>query len=178
VSETPGAQESSHVPGRDPAQDRESELADAVMRASRVLVAVAARSLGAAGDVSLPQYRVLVLLAGRGPQRAVDLAAALGVNPSSATRLIDRLARAKLIRRHRLAADRRSYRIGLSPTGRELVAEVSRRRRQEFERLLANLPAEQHDLVITALGAIADAAGEPTERDLAVSLGWPATPVD
>jgi hypothetical protein len=52
------------------------------------------------------------------------------------------------------------------------VAEVSHRRRREFERLLASLPAEQHDLVITALGAIAEAAGEPPERDLAVGLGW------
>ena len=63
------------------------------MTASRVLVAIAARSLAAAGEVTLPQYRALVVLASRGPQRAVDLAGVLGVNPSSATRLVDRLVR-------------------------------------------------------------------------------------
>ena len=44
------------------------EVVDAVLTASRVLVAVAARSLQAAerDDVSLPQYRVLVLVASRG----------------------------------------------------------------------------------------------------------------
>jgi DNA-binding MarR family transcriptional regulator len=152
--------------------ERGGELVDAVMRASRVLVAVAARSLSAAGDVSLPQYRVLVLLATQGPQRAIDLAAALGVNPSSATRLIDRLVRAGLVRRQRLSADRRSYRVGLSAEGRALVAEVTQRRRAEFERLLASLPVHQHELVIDALSAIADAAGEAPERDLAVGLGW------
>ena len=146
-------------------------LVDAVMRASRVLVAVAARSLAGAGDVSLPQYRVLVLLATRGPLRAIDLATALGINPSSATRLIDRLARAGLVRRHRMPSDRRSYRIGLSPAGRDLVAEVTRRRRDEFEKLLAAVPRDRHELLITALQAIADAAGEPPERDLAVGLG-------
>lgn len=149
----------------------DGELVDAVMRASRVLVAVAARSLAAAGDVSLPQYRVLVLLAGRGPQRAVDLAAALAINPSSATRLVDRLVRAGLVRKQRMASDRRSYRIGLSPTGRELVAEVTRRRRAEFEQLLAAVPVDRHHLVVTALQALTDAAGEPPERDLAVGLG-------
>ncbi|MHA6623133.1 MarR family winged helix-turn-helix transcriptional regulator [Pseudonocardia sp. DLS-67] len=149
----------------------DGELVDAVMRASRVLVAVAARSLAAAGDVSLPQYRVLVLLAGRGPLRAVDLAAALAINPSSATRLIDRLVRAGLVRRHRMPSDRRSYRIGLSQPGRALVAEVTRRRRQEFEQLLAAVPADRHRLVVAALQAVADAAGESPERDLAVGLG-------
>ncbi|MCW2719214.1 MAG: hypothetical protein QOG20_1531 [Pseudonocardiales bacterium] len=149
-----------------------AELVDAVMTASRVLVAIAARSLAAAGDVTLPQYRALVVLATRGPQRGTDLAEALGVNPSSATRLLDRLARAGLVRRTRLRADRRAVRVSLSPQGRDLVAQVTRRRREEVERLLAALPAEQHQLVITALHAIADAAGEAPERDLAVGLGW------
>ena len=68
------------------------ELADAVLDASRVLVAVAARSLAAApSDVTLPQYRVLVVLATRGPQRPSDLAAELGVAASSITRMCDRL---------------------------------------------------------------------------------------
>ncbi|MBN9101177.1 MAG: MarR family transcriptional regulator [Pseudonocardia sp.] len=142
------------------------------MTASRVLVAVAARSLAAAGDVTLPQYRALVVLATRGPQRGIDLAEALGVNPSSATRLLDRLSRGGLIRRTRLRADRRAVRVALSPTGRQLVAEVTQRRRQEVEQLMRALPAEQHQLVVTALHAIADAAGEAPERDLAVGLGW------
>jgi hypothetical protein len=43
-------------------------LVDAVLGASRALVAVAARSLaGVDGDVTLAQYRVLVELAARGP---------------------------------------------------------------------------------------------------------------
>lgn len=148
------------------------ELVDAVMTASRALVAIAARSLAAAGEVTLPQYRALVVLATRGPQRPVDLATALGVNPSSATRLLDRLAVAGLIRRTRLRADRRSLRVALSPAGQDLVAEVTRRRRAEVERLFAALPADQHALVITALQAISEAAGETPEGDLDAGLGW------
>lgn len=93
-------------------------------------------------------------------------------NPSSATRLIDRLVRGGLVRRQRSRADRRSYQVALSPQGRALVAEVTQRRREEFQRHLSSLPAGQHQPVIAALRAISDAAGEAPERDLAIGLGW------
>jgi DNA-binding MarR family transcriptional regulator len=81
---------------------RDQELADAVLTASRVLVAVAARSLAAQeGEISLQQYRALVVLASHGQQRPVDLAHSLGVDPSTATRLCDRLVRKRLISRRR-----------------------------------------------------------------------------
>ena len=55
------------------------DLVDAVLGASRALVAVAARSLAdLAEDVTLAQYRALVELAARGPQRPADLAARWG----------------------------------------------------------------------------------------------------
>src|SRR5215469_17689019 len=121
------------------------ELVDTVLAASRALVAVAARSLAATGDeVTLPQYRALVVLAARGPQGTAELAAALAVNPSTATRMCDRLVRKGLIRRHRQPGDRRSVRIALTAPGRDLVAEVSRRRRAELTRLLGALPPQEH----------------------------------
>ncbi len=107
------------------AQVAPDELVDTVLAASRALVAVAARSLAAAGDeVTLPQYRALVVLAARGPQGTAELAAALAVNPSTATRMCDRLVRKGLIRRHRQPGDRRAVRIALTAPGRDLVAEV------------------------------------------------------
>src|SRR5947209_15436601 len=72
----------------------DEQLVDAVLGASRALVAVAARSLGdLAEDVTLAQYRVLVELAARGPQRVAELAGVLGVERSTATRMCDRLVR-------------------------------------------------------------------------------------
>jgi hypothetical protein len=51
---------------------------DAVLTASRSLIALATRSLGgAAGETTIPQYLALVVLASRGPYRMVDLAGAL-----------------------------------------------------------------------------------------------------
>ena len=147
------------------------ELVDTVLAASRALVAVAARSLAAAGDeVTLPQYRALVVLAASGPQGTADLAAALAVNPSTATRMCDRLVRKGLVRRHRQAGDRRTVRITLTPAGRDLVAAVTKRRRAELGRLLGMLPQAQHEPVIAAFQAFAEAAGEFPPPGAA--LGW------
>ncbi len=53
---------------------------------------MATRSLGAAAEhTTIAQYRALVVLASRGPQRMVDLAVALDVAPSTAGRMTDRL---------------------------------------------------------------------------------------
>jgi DNA-binding MarR family transcriptional regulator len=72
---------------------------DAVLTASRTLAAVATQSLGAAAeDITLAQYRALVVLASRGPQRLVDLAGALGVTPSTAGRMGDQLVRSRGVR--------------------------------------------------------------------------------
>jgi DNA-binding MarR family transcriptional regulator len=154
-----------------PGQAADDELVDTVLAASRALVAVAARSLAAAGDeVTLPQYRALVMLAARGPQGTAELAAALAVTPSTVTRLCDRLVRKGLVRRHRQAGDRRAVRIALTGAGRDLVAEVTRRRRAELARLLGALSPDQHEPVIAAFRAFAAAAGELPQPGAA--LGW------
>jgi DNA-binding MarR family transcriptional regulator len=111
-----------------------------------------------------------VVLAARGPQGTAELAAALTVNPSTATRMCDRLVRKGLIRRHRQAGDRRTIRIALTAAGRNLVAQVTHRRRAELARLLGALPPDQHQPVIAAFRAFADAAGEIPQPGAA--LGW------
>ncbi|HLH15511.1 MAG TPA: MarR family winged helix-turn-helix transcriptional regulator, partial [Solirubrobacteraceae bacterium] len=147
------------------------ELVDAVLAASRALVAVAARSLAEiAEDVTLAQYRVLVELASRGPLRAADLAAALAVERSTATRMCERLVRKRLIDRRRSSVDRRAVRVSLSPAGRELVAEVTRRRRAEIATIVERMPGRGRQQVLVALRAFAHAAGEVPTQDWA--MGW------
>jgi DNA-binding MarR family transcriptional regulator len=146
-------------------------VTDAVLTASRVLVAVAARSLAEAeGQVSLAQYRVLVVLASRGPQRLADLAEALAVMPSTTTRLCDRLVAHKLVHRQRAAADRREIRLALTAAGRQLVNQVTERRRAEIARLVTAVEPASRDSLVSGLRALSEAAGEVPERDWA--LGW------
>jgi DNA-binding MarR family transcriptional regulator len=149
----------------------DDELVDAVLGASRALVAVAARSLAnLAEDVTLAQYRVLVELAARGPQRPADLATALDVERSTATRMCDRLVRKQLVQRRRSSSDRRVVRVSLTPSGRQLVAAVTHRRRAEIAKIVGRMPAAHRRPVLEALRAFARAAGEVPEQDW--SLGW------
>ncbi len=139
----------------------DQSLSDAVLTASRVLVAVAARSLAAhEGEISLQQYRALVVLASRGPQRPVDLAQALGVDPSTTTRLCDRLVDKRLISRRRQGDDRRAVRLDLAAAGRRLVDRVTAARRNEIEKILTRVPAQKRKDLVEAFVAFGDAAGE------------------
>jgi DNA-binding MarR family transcriptional regulator len=136
-------------------------VVDAVLTASRTLIAVATQSLGAAAeDTTIAQYRALVVLASRGPQRMVDLAKALEVTPSTAGRMCDRLVRKRLIRRHRARADRRAVQVSITAAGREVVDAATARRRALLAQILAKLPAAQQSAVANAFRAFAAAAGE------------------
>jgi len=147
------------------------ELADAVLAASRALVAVAARSLAAApADVTLPQYRVLVVLATRGPQRPSDLASELGVAASSITRMCDRLIRKKLVRRRVRPSNRREYTIDITEGGQAIVDAVTAARRRDIQRLLGRIPARRRQQLVGTLRALGDAAGEQSSP--LSPLGW------
>lgn len=143
-------------------------MIDAVLTASRAMIAVAVRSLsGLAEDLTLAQYRTLVVLASRGPQKLAGLAGLLAVTPPTAGRMCDRLARRDLVTRHREEADRRVVRISLTPAGRRLLDEATRQRRVYIEQILARLSAGQRREVAGALRTFAEATGEVPDRD------WP-----
>jgi DNA-binding MarR family transcriptional regulator len=144
---------------------------DAVLSASRVLVAVAARSLSdIAEEVTLTQYRTLVVLASRGPQNLVGLAEVVGVTPATATRMCDRLVKKKLIVRQSEQDDRRQVRLALTKKGLKLVGTVTDRRRREIEAILSAIDPEEQTVLVQALSQFATAAGEVPEQDW--STGW------
>ena len=149
----------------------DDELIDAVLAASRALVAVAARSLNELEeDVTLVQYRVLVELAARGPQFVADLADILGVTPSTATRMCDRLLTKGLITRKRSTSDRRLVKVSLTQSGRNLISQVTQKRREELSEILSRISPLEREPVLNALRTFADAAGTVPEQEW--SLGW------
>lgn len=157
-----------HAP--QPATEPDVELVEAFLSASRALVAVAARSLASSqADITLPQYRVLVL-ASRGPQRIRDLADHLGIDSSNATRACDRLQAKGLVNRHPDPDDRRSVRVSVSEAGAELVRVTTRTRKAEIARILDAMPREGRSPLVAALRGFADAAGEVPDQHW--SLGW------
>ena len=92
---------------------------DSALRASRALLAIVARSLAPVlEEVTLPQFRVLVLLETRGPTRVGTLAAQLDVHPSTFSRALDRLEAAGWVTRAANADSRREVLVSITPAGR------------------------------------------------------------
>ena len=152
-----------------PSTDFDAAL-DALVLASRAVVAIAARSLPDGADVSLVQLRALVLLERDGQLRAGTLAELLNVSPSTVTGLCDRLAARGLIERSLAADNRREVVVRLSPAGKELVDTVIAARRLEMARILEKIPPSELTGMTTALTAFVAAAGESPEQ--AWSAGW------
>jgi len=136
-----------------PSSDRPSaDQIDAVLRASRALVGIAAVSIAGADDVvSVPQFRVLVMLHTRGPLNLAAVAAGLD--------------------RRESPEDRRNVTLTVTDAGRRLVDSVTRHRRVAIERVLRKMSAPERDRLAKALSAFATAAGEPSD-DNVLALGW------
>lgn len=138
-----------------------------VLLGSRALLAVVARSLGSALDeVTLPQFRLMVVLSSRGPMRSGDLAEATGVHASTLSRTAERLVKGGWVERVTNPDSRREILLGLSPRGAQLVTEVTARRSREISAILKRLSPREQKEVRAAFAAFARAAGEVASGDL------------
>ncbi|MCV7236793.1 MarR family transcriptional regulator [Mycolicibacterium celeriflavum] len=107
------------------------------------LVGVALRSVEQL-DVSLPQFRLLLVLARAGRSTSSDCAKALGVVGSSVTRLADRLHARGYLMRGGDPANRSVVTLELTDKGRDVVRRVTAYRRRELRRVLDRIdPAER-----------------------------------
>jgi DNA-binding MarR family transcriptional regulator len=129
--------------------------------ATRVLAGVALRSLDVLGGaVTLPQFRMLAVLADLGRARSVHVARALGLEASTVTRLADRLVAAGHVARGSEPGHRGVVTLELTATGQDLVSQVAAWREQELARILQRLPAGERLRVTAALRQLVEAAGE------------------
>ena len=85
------------------------------------------------------------------------------MEPSTATRLCDRLVGKRLISRRHQGDDRREVRLDLTASGRRLVDSVTERRREEIRHILAAVPRQERGQVAAAFRTFAQAAGEVPE---------------
>ena len=143
----------------------EPELApgsvETLQAAIRVLTSVALRSLDVLdGAVTLPQFRMLAVLAELGQARSVQVARALGLEASTVTRLADRMVAAGHVARGGEPGHRGVVTLELTASGQELVHRVAAWREQELARILLQLPPAARAQVTTALHQLVEAAGE------------------
>jgi DNA-binding MarR family transcriptional regulator len=109
---------------------------------------------GAASTLTPTKLRALDVLA-EDSVRVGELGDRVGIDDTTATRLVDRLEASGLVERRQLPGDRRVTVVGLSADGVALVRQVAARRQRFFCEVLTALePDEQMELVrLTAKAA-------------------------
>ncbi|BDX33526.1 transcriptional regulator [Mycobacterium antarcticum] len=140
-------------------------ITDALLTASRLLVAISARSIAENDEtLTIAQFRTLVILSTRGPINLATLAGLLGVQPSTTGRMVERLVGAELIDRRPNPASRRELVVDLTDRGREVVDGVTAGRRRVLAEIVANMPDVERRGLVRALTAFTRAGGEPAAR--------------
>jgi DNA-binding MarR family transcriptional regulator len=135
--------------------------AEVLQAATRVLAGVALRSLDVLGSaVTLPQFRLLAVLADLGPAPSGQAARALGLDPSTVTRLADRMVTAGHVARGTDPQHRGVVTLELTASGRALVAAADAWRRHELARIMGRLASPERAAVTAALGLLVGAAGD------------------
>jgi DNA-binding MarR family transcriptional regulator len=147
---------------KDTVGDSIDAITDALLTASRLLVAISARSIADVDEsITIPQFRTLVILSSRGSMNLATLAGLLGVQPSTTGRMVERLVTAGLIDRQPHPNSRRELVVKLSGRGHQLVRRVTARRRDEIARVVRNMPARERRGLVRALTAFTTSGGEP-----------------
>ncbi|MBV9354172.1 MAG: MarR family transcriptional regulator [Chloroflexi bacterium] len=99
------------------------------------------------GELTAEQYWLLRQLGRRGPLKVRQLAAGLGLTPSSVTIASKRLERDRLLSRERQGDDERVVLVALTARGREQLARWRQGRHDAAARLLSPLtPDERQQL--------------------------------
>lgn len=130
--------------------------------ATRDLVGLALRSVEDL-EMSLPQFRVLLLLHERGRSSSGQCAEALGVAASSVTRLADRLHASGHLVRGADPSHRSIVTLELTDVGRRVVRGVTARRRKELGAALDRLSPRERASCATALTRLHGLLGDVDE---------------
>lgn len=113
-------------------------ITDALLVASRLLVAISARSIASVDEtLTIVQFRTLVSLSNEGP-----------VN----------------LDRHAHPNSRRELVVELTRSGRQVVRDVTAQRRHEIARVVEQMPRRDRHGLVRALTAFTTAGGEPAAR--------------
>ena len=106
-------------------------------------------------------YAVLESLANHPePLTPTDLSRRMLTPPQTLTHQLDRLERAGLVARDRHPQDRRSVLVTLTPSGRDLLLDVTRELIPMDAALLADIPRSEQDTLVGLLGAVQAACGQ------------------
>jgi DNA-binding MarR family transcriptional regulator len=109
-------------------------------------------------DVTMPQAKLVYLLAAAGELHMSELVTALGVSLSTVSGLVDRVVDHGLATRREDAADRRQVVVAITPKGAEFIDRFRDLNARQMRELLAHLDDRELDVVRGALDALSRAA--------------------
>jgi len=123
------------------AQDQTRETLRAYLDALTLAEPIQAR-LWHLAQITLTQLSVLRELRS-GPQTTGMLGRAVGLSPTSVTRLVDRLERRALVARRRGDGDRRCVEVRLEPAGERLLGEIKVLRGSDLHRAVESMTNDE-----------------------------------
>jgi DNA-binding MarR family transcriptional regulator len=170
----PEASETSHTSGSVADVVELVEAVDAAQAVLRTISEHALEDLG--GGITTTQLRLLEQLQRLGESRLVDLADALSIAPSTATRLCDTLAERQLIVRHRRGRDRRELQIQLTEAGTKLLDTVRARSVHEWSRALAGISEGDRRYAARVLADISAVPPAPSDAAEAIAAAEAPAP--
>jgi DNA-binding MarR family transcriptional regulator len=134
-------------------------LNDAVERLLRAGVGMTALAIGeveGATDLTLSQWRALVIASDSDGIRVGELAARLGIAVPSASRLVRRVEDRGLVTATRDDGDRRATIVRQTPAGKRVMRAVMARRRELVASALSEAPRVASHRAARVVGAIAE----------------------
>jgi DNA-binding MarR family transcriptional regulator len=136
----------------------------AAMTGIAPLIGLVSRSVDfALGFLELPHFRVLVLLTERDSMSVVEIVDAMKMPARRILKLLDSMEDAGWVSRSGPGRGV-SESIAISPTGRDLVSEVTAKRQQEIDEILERMPESDRIAMAKAFSSFATAADEPPMR--------------
>jgi len=145
----------------------DATLADGIERLLTAGIAVTARAIDEtpeASELTLIQWRALVITAESDGVRIGELAIQLGGSVPSVSRLVRRIESRGLVSASRAEDDRRATIVALTPAGRRLVDAVVGRRRAVIRRALDTRRGRPPDGAVALLRDVADRLSMPDLR--------------
>ena len=116
-------------------------------------------------DLTMAQLKAVMLLCRTGRARSRDLADGLGIAPSAATPLVDRLVEQKLARREDDPADRRIVWIVPTKKSQAIYDELLHTSEDVLNDIITEVPAKDRKAVREAVQLLADAASRVLAKD-------------
>ncbi|MEQ8190241.1 MAG: MarR family transcriptional regulator [Candidatus Eremiobacterota bacterium] len=114
----------------------------------KLLLKTIVRSASNLKNISLSQLNVLMFLESRERARMKEIGEELGIKPSSATNLVDRLIKSDLIERSSVPDDRRVVEVSLTEKGKEVIEEVRKVDNQHWEKMLVKIDEREYEEIL------------------------------